>query len=330
MQELLNKIKGRRVVVIGDVMIDHYLHGDATRISPEAPVPVVHVDRERHVAGGAANVAINLRALGAHAVLCGMAGRDSAGDELAVLLAGSGVSYPEAFRREGVTTIIKTRVVVRNQQLCRIDRERESAHYAFDAAARAALLAEVARADAVILSDYAKGAIASDLVVEVLAEAAKRGTLVALDPKPRRKLAVSGVGLMTPNKAEALELAGLTPEDCAGKFPAAEVCRRIHEQYRPKHLVVTLGADGMLLSEDGRAGKTIPTYAREVFDVCGAGDTVIATLTAALAAGADIEAAAHLANTAAGVVVGKFGTATASPEEIFIFPPCLAPGANHR
>lgn len=322
MKSLLEKIKGRRVVVIGDVMIDHYLHGDCHRISPEAPVPVVHVDKERHVAGGAANVAINIRALGGAATLCGMAGRDSAGDELAALLANEGVAYPESFRTAGVTTIIKTRVVVRNQQLCRIDREREPAHYALDtAAARAALLAEVARADAVILSDYAKGAISATLVADVLAEAVKRGTLVALDPKPRRKLAVTGVGLMTPNKAEALELAGLTPDDCHGGFPAAEVCRRIFEQYRPKHLVVTLGGDGMLLSENGLVGKTIPTYAREVFDVCGAGDTVIATLTAALAAGADIESAAHLANTAAGVVVGKFGTATATPEEILGFNP---------
>jgi rfaE bifunctional protein kinase chain/domain len=321
MRALLEKIKGRRVVVIGDVMIDHYLHGDCHRISPEAPVPVVHVDKERHVAGGAANVAINIRALGGDATLCGMTGRDSAGDELAALLDKEGVAYPAAFQREGVTTIIKTRVVVRNQQLCRIDREREPAHYEFDAAAHTALLAEVAKADAVILSDYAKGAISASLVTAVLAEAAKRGTLVALDPKPRRKLSVTGVGLMTPNKVEALELAGLTQDDCHGGFPAAEVCRRIFEQYRPKHLVVTLGGDGMLLSENGLVGKIIPTYAREVYDVCGAGDTVIATLTAALAAGADIESAAHLANTAAGVVVGKFGTATATPEEILGFHP---------
>jgi rfaE bifunctional protein kinase chain/domain len=321
MRALLEKIKGRRVVVIGDVMIDHYLHGDCHRISPEAPVPVVHVDKERHVAGGAANVAINIRALGGFATLCGVTGRDSAGHELAGLLDKEGVAYPAAFQREGVTTIIKTRVVVRNQQLCRIDREREPAHYEFDADARVALLAEVAKADAVILSDYAKGAISASIVAAVIAEAAKRGTLVALDPKPRRKLTVTGVGLMTPNKAEALELAGMTPDDCYGGFPADEVCRRIFEQYRPKHLVITLGGDGMLLSENGRPGKTIPTYAREVFDVCGAGDTVIATLTAALAAGADIESAAHLANTAAGVVVGKFGTATATPEEILNFHP---------
>lgn len=322
MQSLLEKIQGRRIAVIGDVMIDHYLHGDCHRISPEAPVPVVHVDKERHVAGGAANVALNIRALGGSPVLCGMSGRDSAGHELAGLLAKEGVAYPAAFRREGVTTIIKTRVVVRNQQLCRIDREFAPATYAFDTPeAHAALLDEVAKADAVILSDYAKGAISASLVAEVLALAAKRGTLVALDPKPRRKLAVTGVGLMTPNKAEALELAGLTHDDCHGDFPADEICRRIHAQYRPKYLVITLSGDGMLLSENGLPGKIIPTYAREVYDVCGAGDTVIATLTAALAAGASIEEAAHLANTAAGIVVAKFGTATATPEEILGFHP---------
>ena len=322
MQALLEKIKGRRIAVIGDVMIDHYLHGDCHRISPEAPVPVVHVDKERHVAGGAANVALNIRALGGSPVLCGMSGRDSAGHELAHLLGNEGVAYPTAFQREGVTTIIKTRVVVRNQQLCRIDREHAPSSYAFDdAVALPALLAEVEKADAVILSDYAKGAISEKLVAAVLALAAKRGTLVALDPKPRRKLAVTGVGLMTPNKAEALELAGMTPDDCHGGFPSDEICRRIYAQYRPKYLVITLSGDGMLLSENGLPGKIIPTYAREVFDVCGAGDTVIATLTAALAAGADIESAAHLANTAAGIVVAKFGTATATPEEILNFHP---------
>lgn len=322
MRELLEKIKDRRIVVIGDVMIDHYVHGDCHRISPEAPVPVVHVGNERHVAGGAANVALNIRALGGASVLCGVTGRDTAGHELAGMLAAEGVDYPEVFRVGGVTTIIKTRVVVRNQQLCRIDREREPAHYAPESPElRAALLAQVAKADAVIISDYAKGVVSEALVADVIAKAAGRGTLVALDPKPRRKLAFSGVGLMTPNKAEALELAGLTPDDCHGGFPADEICRRIYEKYRPRHLVVTLSGDGMLLSENGRPGKIIPTYAREVYDVCGAGDTVIATLTAALAAGASIEEAAHLANTAAGIVVAKFGTATATPEEILNFHP---------
>ena len=322
MKSLLQSLRGKRIAVIGDVMVDHYLHGDATRISPEAPVPVVHVDRERHVAGGAANVAINIRALGGETVLCGPAGTDSSGEELAALLAERGVVYPQKFRKDGVTTIIKTRVVVRNQQLCRIDRERESSHYAsaFESM-RSAVLEEVRMSDAVILSDYAKGALSSSLVTEVIAEGAKRGVLVALDPKPRRKLAITGAGLMTPNKAEALELAGISPEECQGRFPAEEVCRRIWEQYRPKHLVVTLGADGMLISHEGKVGKTIPTYAREVFDVCGAGDTVIATLSLALAAGASVEDATHLANTAAGVVVGKFGTATATPEEILSFLP---------
>lgn len=322
MRSLLAKIKDRRIAVIGDVMIDHYLHGDCHRISPEAPVPVVHVGNERHVAGGAANVALNIRAFGGAAALCGLSGRDAAGHELASLLDKAGVAYAPAFRAEEVTTIIKTRVVVRNQQLCRIDREREPARYAMDAASvREALLAEVAKSDAVIVSDYAKGAVSAALIAEVLAKAAERGTLVALDPKPRRKLAFTGVGLMTPNKAEALELAGMTADDCHDGFPADEVCRRIHAQYRPKHLVITLSAEGMLLSEDGRAGEIIPTYAREVYDVCGAGDTVIAALTAALAAGATIKEAAHFANTAAGVVVAKFGTAVATPEEILNYHP---------
>ncbi len=320
MKALLQKIREKRVLVVGDVMLDHYIHGDATRISPEAPVPVVNVMRDRRVAGGAANVALNLRSLGAAVSLCGIFGNDEAGAELEKILSENGVAFPPAFRRDGAQTIIKSRVVVRNQQLCRIDREQPPSAYALNAPdIRAALRAEISRADAVIVSDYAKGAVDMPLLTDVLAAAGTRNLLVALDPKPRRRLPFENLGLITPNRNEAIELAEIGNEISGNEFPAEEICRRIWEKHHPKLLVVTLGADGMLLSREGKVEKLIPTYAREVFDVSGAGDTVIASLTLALAAGADLESAAHFANTAAGIVVGKFGTATVSPEEILAF-----------
>lgn len=320
MKSLLQKIRGKRILVVGDVMLDHYVHGDATRISPEAPVPVVNVQRDRYVAGGAANVALNIRSLGGEAVLCGLFGTDAAGADLEKILVDGGIEFPPSFRREGIQTIIKSRVVVRNQQLCRIDREQPPAEYALKYPdVQRALAEEIARADAVIVSDYAKGTVDMPLVNAVLSAAETRGVLVALDPKPRRKLPFENFGLITPNRNEAIELAEIGNEIVGDEFPAEEICRRIYEKHHPKMLVITLGADGMLLSRQGKVEKLIPTYAREVFDVSGAGDTVIASITLALSAGAPLEAAAHFANTAAGIVVGKFGTATVSPEEILAF-----------
>lgn len=320
MRSLLEKISRVRVLVVGDVMIDHYVHGDATRISPEAPVPVVNVSKDRYVTGGAANVALNICSLGAKASLCGLSGNDEAGSRLRSILGDASIDYPSEFCRDGLSTIIKSRVVVRNQQLCRIDREQAPINYALrDTVVREKLFEEMDRADAVIISDYAKGTIDLEILTQILAHAEKNGTLVSLDPKPRRRLPFKNVGLITPNRNEAIELADLQNELRPDEFPTEEICRRIWEKHRPRELVITLGADGMLLSREGKICKRIPTFAREVFDVSGAGDTVIASLTMALAAGTPLEEAAHFANTAAGVVVGKFGTATVSPEEILAF-----------
>jgi D-beta-D-heptose 7-phosphate kinase/D-beta-D-heptose 1-phosphate adenosyltransferase len=314
MQQLLENIARLRVLVIGDLMLDHYVWGDASRLSPEAPVPIVKVGHDTYTAGGAANVAANLRAVGVQTEVVGSFGADTYGRRLQADLAERGVTCRAACRGDRAATIVKTRVMCRNQQLCRIDREDAAAAYALPEAFVAGLRDTIAAADAVILSDYAKGVITSELIRRVQAMA-RPGQTVALDPKPRPELQFTGVTLTTPNKTEALQLAGLAGTD--GKaFPAAEVVARIHARYASEHLVVTLGGEGMLLSTGGLPGRHLPTAAREVFDVSGAGDTVIATLTAALAAGADIERAAALANLAAGVVVGKLGTATASPAEI--------------
>ncbi len=314
MQELLQEIAKKRILVIGDLMLDHYIWGDASRLSPEAPVPIVKVDRDTYTAGGAANVAANLRALGVATEVIGTAGADAYGRMLQDILRQYGVAYDDALCGEKAATIVKTRVMCRNQQLCRLDREDAPSAYALSEGVRAGLQEKIARADAVILSDYAKGVITSELIRWVQT-CVRPGQILALDPKPRADLVFTGVSLMTPNKAEAVQLAGLHGTE-AHTFPKEAVAACIHERYAPRHLVITLGGEGMLLCADGKPGRQIPTAAREVFDVSGAGDTVIATLTAALAAGADIDRAAALANLAAGVVVGKLGTAVARPEEI--------------
>jgi len=315
---ILEAIRNVRILVIGDVMLDHYIWGDVNRISPEAPVPVLHVMRESHSAGGAANVALNIAALGGQVSLMGMLGEDEAGRQLTRMLGEAVIDCSRCIIDPAVATIVKTRVMARTQQLCRIDREAARHAYALDAAAGIAQLLEaaVAGVDAVIISDYAKGVVTQPLIDQLLVLAATRGTLVAVDPKPARHLNLRGAGLLTPNRHEALELAGL-PEPGPGElFPLAEVCRRIHAAFAPGLLVITLGADGMAVSSDGEVAHLLATEAREIFDVCGAGDTVVATLTAALAGGASAVEAAGLANRAAGVVVAKMGTATATAEEI--------------
>ena len=314
MQELLEQIARLRILVVGDLMLDHYIWGDATRLSPEAPVPIVNVGRDVYTAGGAANVAANLRARGVSAEVVGTVGGDEAGRVLGGILRERGVAFDGAACSGKAATVVKTRVMCRNQQLCRLDREELPEAYALSPRADADLQEKIASADAVILSDYAKGVITSERIRQIQA-LVRPDQILALDPKPRGDLVFSGVTLITPNKAEALQLAGLHGAGLRG-FPEDAVAARIHERFAPRHLVVTLGSGGMLLCAGGKPGRHIPTAAREVYDVSGAGDTVIATLTAALAAGADIDRAAALANLAAGVVVGKLGTATASPAEI--------------
>jgi D-beta-D-heptose 7-phosphate kinase/D-beta-D-heptose 1-phosphate adenosyltransferase len=311
---LLKKISALRILVIGDVMLDRYLWGDATRISPEAPVPVVDITHETVTAGGAANVALNLASLGARATVAGYFGTDVAGRTLAATLAEKKIATLST--PGSAQTIVKTRVLVQRQQLCRLDRESPPSAYAVTADAAEKLLRTAIRShDAVIFSDYAKGILSDELVARITTLARAAGKLVALDPKPKHALAFHGLDLITPNKREALELSGLHPAP-GTPFPAAAVCARLHEKFATKHLVITLGEDGMLLSTAGKVLKTIPTAAREVYDVSGAGDTALAALVLALAAGAKLETAAHFANAAAGVVVGKLGTATVTPAEL--------------
>ena len=312
MKDLLEQIKSLRVLVIGDVMLDRYIIGEVSRISPEAPVPVLAVRDERSVAGGAANVALNLRSLGANVEAIGWFGQDERGDQLVEILENQEIQVDQSFRFSAVPTISKSRVTASNQQICRVDRESSIDQYHPDLSIVGDLISEKAsQADAVIVSDYGKGFVTNQL----LAMVREYASFLAVDPKPSRLLDYSMPDLLTPNRLEALELAGLSRET-RDPFPQEDVVSQIFNKFSPRLLAVTLGGEGMLLAKQGKVERTIPTAAREVFDVSGAGDTVIASLSMALVAGQSFEQAAGFANLAVGVVVGKVGTANVSPEEI--------------
>jgi D-beta-D-heptose 7-phosphate kinase/D-beta-D-heptose 1-phosphate adenosyltransferase len=322
--KLLTKFREQRVLVVGDLMLDRYIYGTVSRISPEAPVPIVRVRDEKNMPGGAANVARNVQALGGQALLCGVVGQDAMGQELLAVLAGEGIVTNGVLQLPQVRTTIKTRIVAERQQIARVDRED---HLNLAPAALQALCGEAAvlvrQADGVIVTDYGKGAIRQELVNAVLAAARRAQVPVALDPKLNTGLKVKGLTVATPNRHEAFALARV-PEQAPQLDPLRDaallrVADILLRQWQPRLLAVTLGAQGMLLAARGRAPLHIPTVAREVFDVSGAGDTVIAAMLLALAAGASGVEAAELATCAAGVVVGKIGTAVCSGRELLAF-----------
>ena len=312
MKKVLERIKKLNILVFGDVMLDRYVNGEVSRISPEAPVPVIRVREEKSVAGGAANVALNLASLGASVESVGWFGKDEQGDELVEILCEKNIKVDPRCRFSSAPTISKSRVTSSNQQVCRVDRESNADSYSLDLDQFGSLVLEKAgNADAVIISDYGKGFVTNE-ALELLKSSAR---FLAVDPKPSRPVDYACPDLLTPNRLEALEMVGMSRESQA-PFPRDEVVEEIFKHFSPKMLAVTLGSEGMLLAESGKVKSLIPTAAREVFDVSGAGDTVIATLTLGLVAGETFEDSAHLANLAAGIVVGKVGTATVTPEEI--------------
>jgi D-beta-D-heptose 7-phosphate kinase/D-beta-D-heptose 1-phosphate adenosyltransferase len=315
--KLLKRIAKRNILVIGDIMLDHYFWGDSNRISPEAPVPVVNVFNATDTVGGAANVAHTIAGLGAKVEVIGAIGSDYNGDKLRVNLKDLGIIFDESFVLKEVKTITKTRVLVRNQQLCRLDHEDNPSAYRklFEDKKRwSKIEAKIKKVDGVILSDYAKGVLSTPIIEALENLARKHGKFIALDPKPSSGNLFHDFDVITPNRREAFELAGLNPDE--DHVNLDDVCNRIWNKYAPKALVITLGADGMLISLKGKIKKIIPTAARQVYDVSGAGDTVIAALVLAMTSGATLDEATHFANAAAGVVVGKLGTATVSPEEL--------------
>jgi D-beta-D-heptose 7-phosphate kinase/D-beta-D-heptose 1-phosphate adenosyltransferase len=230
------------------------------------------------------------------------------------LLGNAGIDTTHCHTGATRPTIIKTRVIVRNQQLCRLDHEATPSLYSLDPTP--ALLDTIEASDAIIVSDYAKGVISQSLLDSLVAHTKQHGKTIAIDPKPSSNLNFHGASLITPNRCEALKLAGLAEPTIGDPYPLDQVCQNIHHRHSPELLIITLGADGMAICRDGNVEQILPTQARQVFDVSGAGDTVIATLTAALASGVAPEDAAKLANMAAGVVVSRLGTATVTPEDL--------------
>ena len=320
-RQLLARFARQRVLVVGDVMLDHFIWGKARRLSPEAPVPVVEVTRETEYPGGAANVSRNLRALGADVTTLGLVGTDAAGDRLRELLAAQGLRTDGLLTDARRPTSIKTRVVAQRQQVVRFDRERVLAP---SPAMGQRVLAEFERAlagvDAVIFEDYAKGLLTQALLDQMQRRAKRRGIITAADPNARHWLRYRGLTAVTPNRAEAFAAAGLPATEPVGDALRDRALlaagARLLRRWRPANLLVTLGEHGMCLFRPGQRPHHIPTVAREVFDVSGAGDTAIAVFTLALAGRATAVEAAALANHAAGVVVGKVGTAICTPAEL--------------
>jgi len=297
-----------RVLVVGDVMLDRYWHGATSRISPEAPVPVVHVGQSEERAGGAANVALNIAALGVQTRLLGVTGDDEAATSLEALLNGAGIDCQ--FQKISDTpTVTKLRVISRHQQLIRLDFED-----GFDAIDTDALQAQyqqdLDRCDVVVLSDYGKGTLVA--IEPLIAAARAAGKPVLIDPKVQDFSRYKGATLITPNMAEFELVAG----HCADEQALIDKSNALLAQHDLEALLVTRGEHGMTLLRRDEPEFHLPTQAREVFDVTGAGDTVISVLAAALAAGEELRSATALANLAAGIVVGKLGTASVSVPEL--------------
>ena len=320
-REILEKMQGRRVLVAGDLMLDEFIWGKVSRISPEAPVPVVAVDRETFYPGGAANVARNLREFISHTAVLGLSGDDAAGTRLRQLLEAGGIETSAVVTRVGAPTTVKTRIIARTQQVVRVDRELVEAP---GRAERLALLAALDRAlpeaDAVILEDYGKGLLDADMAEQIIGRARAAGCVVAVDPNAGNPLPWRGATVVKPNRHEAFAAAGMpwsepSPHPLEDK-PLLKAAEILLAKWEAEQLLITLSELGMLLvTKDGLRHHT-PTRAREVFDVSGAGDTAVSLYTLALCAGANPVEASEIANHASGVVVGKLGTATLRPEEL--------------
>lgn len=312
LDELLERARDVRVLVVGDVMLDVYFQGGASRISPEAPVPVVRVEEQWRALGGAANVAANVVAFGARCAIAGAVGADRAGAELRDELLRAGIDDAGLVDQTGRRTTVKTRIMARHQQVARYDVETDDDLDAHTAAGLAVAIRGLVRdADAIILEDYNKGVLVPDVIDAALDAGREAGIPIVVDPKSRSFFGYGGCTVFKPNLPEL----------------AAALRERVHpddpawmEDARARlgcaHLLLTLGEGGMALATESGTYVRVPTVARSVYDVSGAGDTVVATVAVALAAGADIEEAAVIANHAAGVEVGKAGVATVSPEEL--------------
>ena len=321
LRQILERASSKRILVIGDLMLDEFVWGKVGRISPEAPVPVVHVTSETFFPGGAANVARNLRQFLDKVSVIGLIGKDRGGQQLHQLLAKGKIDIADTIEDEKFPTIVKTRIIARHQQVVRVDREKiikpSSAQIGKVVAAVKKKLPNI---DAIIFEDYGKGFLTRELVSQIAREVHAAKKIVTADPNPHNLIDWSGMTAVKPNRAEAFLAAGIPDRD-SDVAPKKDVDlvragKELLRKWGIQHLLVTLGEHGVMFFEKGKHPHHIPTKARDVFDVSGAGDTAIAMFTLALAANATPLEAALIANHASAVVVGKLGTATVTRDEL--------------
>jgi D-glycero-beta-D-manno-heptose-7-phosphate kinase len=327
-QYLLDEARKQRLLVVGDVMLDEFVWGKVSRISPEAPVPVVEVQSESFYPGGAANVARNLRPFCQAVQISGMVGQDAAAVRLRALLHREEIATEGLIESPEIPTIVKTRIIARQQQVVRVDRERRvTAPKAAQELALQRLEALLPQVDGVIFEDYGKGFLTQGFVDRFSALVSAAGKVLTADPNPGNPLRWSGVTTIKPNRSEAFAMAGMTDPGPANKpledRPLLDAGTALLQIFGIRSVLVTLSEHGMILFDRERPPYHTPTRAKEVFDVSGAGDTAIALFTLALCAGGTLQEAAEISNHASGVVVGKFGTATLNREEL------LASFQNH-
>jgi D-glycero-beta-D-manno-heptose-7-phosphate kinase len=318
LRQILDRASKQGLLVIGDLMLDEFVWGKVGRISPEAPVPVVEVSGESFYPGGAANVARNLREFTARVGVLGMIGRDRSGEQLRQLLADQRIDASACSVSADFPTIVKTRIIARQQQVVRVDREKilapDDNQIESVVACVKKMLPEL---DGIIFEDYGKGFLAEKLVSGIVAPAREAGKIVAADPNPRHNIPWHGLSVVKPNRSEAFHAAGIPlQESDADDNVLKEVGATLLQKWQTELVLITLGEEGMMLFQRGQKPHHVPTKARQVFDVSGAGDTAIALFTLALCSGATPLEAAEIANHASAVVVGKLGTATVSPEEL--------------
>jgi len=321
LREILARAKAKRILVLGDLMLDEFVWGKVGRISPEAPVPIVEVTGESFYPGGAANVARNLREFVETVSVIGLIGSDRGGRQLRELLAEQKINTEDAIEDAEFPTIVKTRVIARTQQIVRVDREQvRSPSPAQVSRIVAGVRRRLAETDAIIFEDYGKGFLSADLVGQICRDAVAAGKIVSGDPNPRHPIAWRNITAMKPNRSEAFLAAGVPwndPVDPADQDDALlKVGAALLEKWDTRYVLITLGEQGMMLFQKGNLPHHIPTKARQVFDVSGAGDTAIALFTLALCCDATPSEAAEIANYGSAVVVGKLGTATVTQDEL--------------
>jgi rfaE bifunctional protein kinase chain/domain len=321
LEQILQRAPATRILVIGDLMLDEFVWGKVARISPEAPVPVVEVTGESFYPGGAANVARNLREFIQNVAVVGMVGKDPSGQQLRELLSTNKIDMSNSIEDGTFRTIVKTRIIAQHQQVVRVDREQIAAPSPKQTAEIVRTVREkIPEIDAIIFEDYGKGFLGSELVAQICRDAKAAGKIVAADPNPRHLIDWPGITVATPNRAEAFQAAGIPLCD-PGASPKEDVDlaragETLLKKWDTKYLLVTLGENGMMLFQKNEPPHHIPTKARQVFDVSGAGDTAIALFTLALCCGASPIEAAEIANHASAVVIGKLGTATVTRDEL--------------